>query len=172
MKLDNIIKLSLSIIMCEFAGVIGSVVTIPGVKEWFVNLQKPVFNPPNWLFAPVWSLLFLLMGISFYLVWDKNWQVKNKINWFKNLFNKFSDKTKAIAIFFIQLILNIFWSFLFFGFHNPTLSFFELLLLWIAIFLTIVYFYRVSKWAGYLLLPYIVWVSFAGVLNLFLWILN
>jgi len=167
--------------MCEFAGVIGSVVTIPGVKEWFVNLQKPVFSPPNWLFAPVWSLLFLLMGISFYLVWDKNWQAKNKINWlknikcsekFENLFSNFSDKTKTIAIFFIQLILNIFWSFLFFGFHNPAFAFFDLLLLWIAIFLTIIYFYRVSKWAGYLLVPYILWVSFAGVLNLFLWILN
>ena len=181
MKFDNIIKLSISIIICEFAGVIGSVFTMPSIAGWFKSLNKPFFNPPNWIFAPVWSLLFLLMGISFYLVWDKKWIVKNKIGKIKKIkTNAFLEsiwtgkwqKQGIISIFFIQLFLNICWSLLFFGKHFIGFAFFELLVLWLAILFTIISFYRVSKISAYLLLPYIAWVSFAGILNYWLLILN
>jgi tryptophan-rich sensory protein len=181
MKFNNIIKISISIIICELAGVIGSIFTASSIKDWYGGLNKPFFNPPNWIFAPVWSLLFLLMGVSFYLVWNKKWVVKNKIgkfnkiklnNFFEKVWNGKWQKQGIISIFFLQLILNIYWSLLFFGKHSIGGAFFELLLLWIAILVTIISFYRVSKLAAYLLLPYILWVSFAGVLNLSLWILN
>jgi len=181
MNSDKIIKLSISIIICEFAGVIGSVFTTPSIENWFADLNKPVFSPPNWIFAPVWTLLFLLMGIAFYLAWDKKWTVKNKIKiGAKIKLNKFFEefwsgkwqKGTTISIFFIQLFLNIYWSLLFFGRHAIGSAFFELIVLWFAILLTIISFYRVSKTAAYLLLPYILWVSFAGILNYFLWTLN
>jgi len=181
MKLDKIIKLSISIIICELAGVLGSVFTVPSVGVWYKSLNKPGFNPPSWIFTPVWSILFLLMGVSFYLAWDKSWKVKNEIKKIKSIkLNPTSQKLwqgkwqkiNIVAIFFVQLILNIFWSLLFFGLHFTDVAFFELLMLWFAILFTIVNFYRVSKTAAYLLLPYILWVSFAGILNYFLWILN
>ena len=178
---DNIIKFSISIIICQLAGVIGSVFTVPAIDDWLNNLNKPSFNPPNWIFAPVWSILFLLMGISFYIVWNKNWEIENEItkvnkkpwNFFsEKLLNGKWKKINIIAIFFIQLFLNVCWTIIFFGMHSPSVAFFELLMLWFAILFTIINFYRVSKLAAYLLLPYILWVSFAGVLNYFLWILN
>jgi tryptophan-rich sensory protein len=181
MTLNKIIKLSVSIIICELAGVIGSVFTMPAIGDWYKGLNKPSFSPPNWIFGPAWSILFLLMGISLYLVWEKEWVVKNKIGKLKNkawnsvsqdFFDGKWQKINIIAIFFVQLFLNICWSAIFFGRHSPSYAFFELLMLWFAILFTIVNFYRVSKLAAYLLLPYILWVSFAGVLNLFLWILN
>jgi len=180
MKFNKVIKLSISIIICEFAGVIGSIFTTPSIGGWFKNLNKPSFNPPNWIFAPVWSLLFLLMGISLYLVWEKNWVVKNKIGLQKKAWNRYSEKfwqgswqkANIILIFSVQLFLNILWSVVFFGKHSPNVAFFVLLMLWFAILSTIINFYRVSKASAYLLLPYILWVSFAGVLNFYLWILN
>jgi len=178
---NKIIKLCLSIILCEFAGVIGSVFTTSSIGSWYKNLEKPVFNPPSWIFAPVWSALFLLMGIAFYLAWEAEWKFKNEIKFFKKIklfsvvkgfLDKFSDKTKTISIFYIQLVLNILWSVAFFGMHNVGLAFVGLLLLWLAIALTAVAFYRISKTAGYLFYPYLVWVAFAGFLNFSIWILN
>jgi len=193
MKLNKIIKLAISIIICELAGVVGSTFTTPAIGNWFKDLNKPSFNPPNWVFGPVWSILFLLIGISLYIVWDKKWKVENeiidlikieKIKKIKNsilrdiysvhrkLWSGSWQKLNIVSIFFIQLGLNVRWSMVFFGEHSVGSAFFVLLMLWFAILFTIVNFYRVSKLAAYLLLPYILWVTYAGVLSYFFWILN
>jgi tryptophan-rich sensory protein len=181
MKYNNIVKLLVSIIICELAGVIGALFTTPNINSWYKGLQKPFFNPPNWIFGPVWTTLFILMGVSLYLVWSKNWKVKNKI--FSNIKkapSKISEKflsgswmkANIILIFSFQLLLNIIWSFIFFAKQNPGAAFFELIMLWFAIIFTIINFYRVSKTSAYLLIPYILWVSFAGFLNFTIWMLN
>jgi benzodiazapine receptor len=155
---NGIFQLVISLIVCQFAGFIGSVFTMPAIPTWYVSLNKPPFTPPNWLFSPVWIFLFVLMGISAFLVWSKG----------------FGDKRVRIAlsIFAVQLILNILWSAVFFGFRSPLAGLIEIAILWIAIWLTILNFFKVSKTAGLLLMPYILWVSFAAVLNFFIWRLN
>jgi tryptophan-rich sensory protein len=155
MNKNNLIKLFASIIICELAGVVGSIFTAPAVGTWFKTLVKPVFAPPNWVFGPVWSMLFFLMGISLYLVWNKK-----------------GNKEQALQFFAIQLFLNIAWSFLFFGLRSPYLAFIGIIFLWIAILFTIIKFYKINKISAYLLVPYILWVSFAAILNCSLWILN
>ncbi len=181
MKYNDLLKLLISIIICEVAGFVGSIFTMPEINSWYKNLNKPAFSPPNWIFGPVWTTLFILMGVSLYLVWSKKWKPKNKFDSKKaNIWNPLSQKfllgswqkANIIVIFAIQLVLNILWSVIFFGMHSPGAAFFELLMLWFAIIFTIINFYRISKTASLLLIPYILWVSFAGVLNLFLWILN
>jgi len=154
----NISKLLASILLCQLAGVIGSVFTASSLENWYFLLEKPSFNPPSWVFFPVWTTLYILMGISLYLVWEKGLQKP--------------EVKKGILIFGIQLGLNSLWSFLFFGLKSPYYAFIEIILLWFAIFLTILQFRKISKTASYLLLPYIVWVSFAAVLNYYIWILN
>lgn len=172
---SNIAKFIVSIVVCQLAGVIGSFFTAPAVSSsWFTELKKPSFFPPNWLFAPAWIVLYLLMGISLFLVWKKNWEViipaggQEKKSW-----NPFSTKLwtgswreeNAILIFSLQLILNILWSIIFFGLKSSAVAFIEILMLWFSILYTIVNFYRISKPAAYLLMPYILWVSFAALLN-------
>ncbi len=178
---QKIVKLVISILICEGAGIIGSFFTAPAIKTWYVSLEKPVFNPPNWLFAPVWTVLFLLMGISLYLVWAKNWRVQAPEGEFtKKAWNPISEKLwsgtwkeeNAIAIFVLQLVLNILWSVIFFGLKMPAVAFVEILMLWVAILYTIVNFYRISKLAAYLLIPYIVWVTLAAILNFSIITLN
>jgi benzodiazapine receptor len=154
----RILKLVISLIICQFAGFIGSVFTTPAIPTWYVTLTKPSFTPPNWLFSPVWTFLFVLMGISAFLVWDKGLDDKQV-------------KT-ALSIFGVQLILNILWSAVFFGFRSPFAGLIEITILWIAIWLTVVNFFKVSRTAGLLILPYILWVSFAIALNFFIWRLN
>ncbi|MFA6007548.1 MAG: TspO/MBR family protein [Candidatus Shapirobacteria bacterium] len=145
-------KLLISILVCELSGVIGSIFTISSVKTWYVtDLVKPSFNPPSWLFGPVWTTLFLLMGVALYLVWQR----KKISKWF-----------------WIQLLLNILWSVLFFGVKRPDLAFLEIVVLWIAILKTILEFGKVNKKAGRLLWPYLLWVSFAAFLNLMIVRLN
>lgn len=153
----NWLKLVLSLIICLAAGGIGSIFTTPAINGWYAILQKPEFNPPNWIFGPVWTTLFILMGIALYLVWSKSNEQEGR---------------KAIILFGLQLTLNIAWSFCFFYLHNPLAGLVEIIFLWLAILLTIIYFYKISKSAAYLLVPYILWVSFASVLNYFLFILN
>ncbi len=148
----NLLKLIVCILIAEGAGIIGSFATFSSVKTWYLtDLIKPSWNPPSWIFGPVWTFLFFLMGIALYLVWTK----KNKIFWF-----------------WIQLILNIVWSFLFFGLKNPWFAFFEIIILWFAIIKTILEFKKYNKTASYLLLPYLAWVSFASFLNLAIALLN
>lgn len=138
------------------AGFIGSYFTMDAIPNWYAGLNKPSFNPPNWIFGPVWSTLYLLMGISFYKVWTSN-----------------SDMKKiAIAIFSVQIVLNTLWSILFFGLQNPVVAFGEIIILWIMIILNIVVFYRINKISGLLLIPYLLWVSFASFLNYSIMILN
>jgi translocator protein len=141
-----------------FAGFLGSIFTISAIPGWYATLIKPVFSPPNYVFGPVWSILYLLMGISAYLVW-KEGLGKKKVK-------------MALKIFFVQLALNTLWSILFFGLKSPTLSFIEIILLWILIFVTIKEFYQISKIAGLLLVPYILWVTFASILNVSIVLLN
>jgi len=152
--LVNTVRLLASIVLCQSVGFAGAIFTIPAIKGWYQTINKPSFNPPSWIFSPVWTVLFLLMGISLYLVWKKG------IN------------TKAIMLFVAQLALNFFWSVLFFGLESPGLAFIDLVLLWAAILATILVFSKVSKLAGLLLLPYLLWVTFAGVLNFAIYILN
>ena len=177
----NFLKLITSIIICEAAGIIGSIFTAPSVKDWYPYLLKPSFNPPDWLFAPVWTILFLLMGISLYLVRAKKWESNVSSEEKKEkAWNPISTKLwrgewreeNAIMIFYLQLVLNILWSIIFFGFRAFDIAFIEILMLWFAILYTIINFYRISKPAGYLLIPYLLWVSFASVLNFYIWWLN
>lgn len=158
MSKTKIFKFLLAILICQAAGLVGFIFTRPAISSWYMGIEKPSFNPPNWIFAPVWTLLFLLMGISLYLVWKKGWQEK--------------IVRSAIFVFSAQLILNIVWSLLFFGLKSPFFAFVEIIILWLAIFLTIIKFNKVSSTAGLLLLPYIIWVSFAAFLNFFIWRLN
>ena len=144
--------------LCQFAGAIGSVYTASSLENWYLLLEKPAFNPPSWVFFPAWVILYTLMGISFYLVWEKGLQEQ--------------EIKMGMLIFGIQLGLNAFWSFLFFGLKSPYYAFVEIVLLWLAIFLTILKFRKISKIASYPLFPYILWVSFAMLLNYYIWILN
>jgi len=152
------IKLSVSVLACLIAGFVGSVATMPSIPTWYASLQKPAFNPPNWIFGPVWTTLFIMMGVAAFLVWDKG--LENK-------------KVKiSLAIFGLQLLLNVLWSILFFGLQSPLYAFIDIIMLWASILATIIYFYRISAAAAYLLIPYILWVSFASILNLSIVILN
>lgn len=155
----NIPKLLLSVGVCLGAGIVGSVFTTSSIPTWYQTLNKPFFSPPNWIFAPVWTTLYILMGISLYLFWVK----KSPST---------SLRTSVPAIFWVQLILNVTWSIIFFGFKNPVLAFVNIIALWIAIFLTIKSFHKINKLASNLLLPYLIWVSFATILNLSIVILN
>lgn len=138
------------------AGFIGSFATTPAIPTWYQSLNKPIFNPPNWLFAPVWTLLFILMGIAAWLVFIKGNQ----------------QKSQALKLFFIQLVFNTLWSILFFGLKSPTLALGEIIILWALIYKTQKAFLKQDKLAGWLLVPYLAWVSFAAILNLSIVVLN
>ena len=157
MKPTDILKLAASIILCQLAGLLGSFFTTPAIPTWYQTLNKPIFTPPNWIFAPAWISLFILMGISLFMVWRRQDHPQGKI---------------AFIFFFVQLILNIFWSGAFFGLRSLILGLMDIILLWIAILLMILNFLKISKAAGLLLLPYLFWVSFAALLNFSLWVLN
>jgi tryptophan-rich sensory protein len=151
MNIHKTIKLILSILICEAAGVIGSFFTSMTVKTWYPTLNKPVFNPPSYVFGVVWVTLYALMGISLYLVWQTGLQNKKK--------------KKAIIIFSIQLIFNVLWTAIFFGAKSITGGLIVIcILLWLII-LTIYKFYPISKLSAYLLIPYLLWVIFACILN-------
>ncbi len=153
-------KIVLAIVVCELAGIVGSAFTISSVSSWYVTLLKPALNPPSWVFGPVWTLLYLLMGISVFLVWENKSEVAA------------ADRKRGLILFAIQLVLNALWSIFFFGFHDPALALLDLIALWIAILATMIWFYKISRPAMYLLLPYILWVSFAMYLNYSIYALN
>jgi benzodiazapine receptor len=158
MKLNLVIKLVICLALTFSAAFIGSIFTGRAVPDWYAALNKPSFTPPNWLFGPVWTILYILMAISAFIVWQKglaNQAVKS-----------------ALILYLIQLVLNALWSVIFFGLKLPLPAFIEIILLWCAIAFTIFTFARISITAALLLVPYILWVSFAAVLNFFLWFLN
>jgi benzodiazapine receptor len=147
-----------AILMTEGAGLAGSIFTTPNIQTWYAGLLKPAFNPPNWIFGPVWTILFLMMGISLALVIISG---KNSAFFWP-----------AVAVFAVQLALNILWSFVFFYLHNPLYGFIEIIFLLLAIALTIFYFYKINHVAAWMLVPYILWVSFATILTASIWRLN
>ena len=156
--LKNLPKLLFAIILSELAGILGALFTTQAISTWYVFLNKPFFSPPNWLFGPVWTLLYALMGIAWYLIWLQGWN-KKKIR-------------LASYYFFVQLVLNSLWSISFFGLQAPVLGLVNISVLWVAIVATMKQFYPLSKTAFYLLIPYIAWVSFATALNAAIVVLN
>lgn len=158
MKAKDFFKLATSVALCEATGIAGAYFTMSPVTSWYVTLDKPSFSPPGWIFGPVWTLLYLLMGISLFLVWKKGFKSKKS--------------QAALYVFAAQLFLNFVWSILFFGLHSPLLALFDIIALWLMIVLTIIKFRPIFKPAAYLLIPYFLWVSFASILNLSVWMLN
>lgn len=163
--MKSYIKLGLAIIICLGAGFAGSVFTMPAIDTWYIDLVKPVGNPPSWVFGPVWTTLYILMGIALYLVWQES---------------RSRERSLGLKFFALQLILNAVWSPVFFGstsltingLNNIGLALIVIVLLWLAILATIITFARVSKIAAWLLVPYILWVSYATYLNASIYVLN
>jgi len=148
----NYKRLIASLVLPQLAGVVGSLFTFSSVSTWYVGLIKPALNPPSWIFGPVWITLYLLMGISVYLIWQKD--------------------SKATTLFWIHLFFNASWSVIFFGLQNPGLALINILVILVFIIALIIKFWKIDKRASYLLVPYLLWVSFATYLNYSIWILN
>lgn len=151
-------KFLVSVVGCELVGFLATPFTISAIPTWYAGLNKPFFAPPNWVFGPVWTLLYFLMGVAFYLIWKQDLKKK-----------KVAIATK---FFLIQLGLNFIWSPIFFGLRSPFIGLFVILAMWGFIVITMKKFFSLSRSAFYLLIPYLVWVSFASVLNLAIVILN
>ncbi len=158
MRVNNFFKLVIAIVVSELAGVIGSFFTISAIPTWYAGLIKPALNPPSWVFGPAWTTLYALMGIAAFLVWKIGWERR--------------DVKMALGVFSVQLFLNAIWSIIFFGLQSPGWALVDITLLWLAIVWTIVVFYKISRPAAWLLVPYILWVSFASYLNYSIWVLN
>ena len=152
------VELVLFVALCEIGGVVAAFFTTSSIPTWYAGLRKPDLAPPNWVFAPIWTTLYGLMGASLFLVWSKT-------------LGKGLGRL-AIAVFIMQLILNVLWSYLFFGLRSPFLGLVEITILWFAIAATVAFFSRISRTAGLMLLPYMGWVSLAGYLNYMIFILN
>lgn len=157
--MNKYIKIAIALLVCLAVGYSASTVTRPSVETWYPTLIKPIFNPPNWIFMPMWTLLYILMAVAAGLVWDKIKEQNDAVK-------------KALLFFIIQLTLNAIWSYLFFGLKNPMLALVEIALLWLMIYETYLKFIKINKIAGYLLIPYMAWVTFAAVLNANIWWLN
>ncbi|MEI2749621.1 MAG: TspO/MBR family protein [Ferruginibacter sp.] len=156
--MKQVIRLFICILIPVAIGAVSGFFTSAGVQGWYKTLVKPSFNPPNWLFAPVWTTLYIMMGIACYLVWKSS--------------KAESEKRQALTLYGIQLVLNFFWSIIFFYLEQPGWAFVEIIFLWIFILLTILSFRKISIAAAWLLVPYICWVSFASLLNFYIWKLN
>lgn len=145
-------RILLCVAICLAVGYLSSITTQSSIKTWYPTIEKPIFNPPNWVFAPVWTMLFILMGIAAGMVW-------NKLETNKELVKK------GLLFFTIQLLLNALWSYLFFGLNNVLLALIEIILLWLVIYETYHIFKQIDKKASYLLIPYLAWVGFATILT-------
>ncbi len=157
MQISNTPKLIISIILTVGLGSLGGLFTIAEIPTWYAGLNKPSFNPPNWIFGPMWTTLYLLMGISFYMIWK---------------IPPSPARTQAIRIFVIQFVLNFCWSIIFFSMHQIGWALVEIIAMWVCILLTILQFRKLSTTAAVLLIPYLLWVSFASLLNGSIWQLN
>ena len=151
------LSLVIFLVVCFAAAGIGGAVTTPKIGTWYSTLAKPSWNPPNWIFGPVWSALYFCMAVAAWLVWRQD---------------GFFDATVPLTLFAVQLVLNVLWSYIFFGLEKPALAFGEVILLWTAIAATMIVFWQRSVIAGILFVPYLAWVSFASFLNFTLWRLN
>jgi translocator protein len=156
--MSKILKLIISIAVPVAVGAVSGLFTVSEISGWYQTINKPSWNPPSWIFSPVWTTLYIMMGIALYLVWTA--EVKP------------AAKKKAIAFFVIQLVLNFFWSFIFFKQHQIGLAFAEIIIMFVFILMTIFSFARINKAAAWLLVPYISWVSFATILTYTIWQLN
>ncbi|MBU4082342.1 tryptophan-rich sensory protein [Patescibacteria group bacterium] len=154
----NYKRLIISLALPQLAGIVGSLFTTSAIPTWYATLQRPSFSPPNWIFGPAWITLYILMGISVYLIWQK--VEKNK------------TARNAMWLFWIHLFFNAIWSIIFFGLQNPGLAFVNIIIIWLLIIALMIKFWKINRWATYLLIPYLLWVSFASVLNYFIWYLN
>lgn len=157
MKSTLRLKILVSIILPLSVGAIAGIATAQSIPEWYVTLNKPSFNPPNWIFGPVWTTLYILMGISLFLVWKQD---------------PGKERNRAILIFSLQLLLNFAWSFIFFYFRMIDFALIEIILLWITIVVMLVLFYKIKPIASYINIPYLLWVTFATVLNTSYYFLN
>ena len=156
--MSNNFKFIISILLPMIIGGISGSFTSASINTWYVTLNKPWFNPPNWIFGPVWTLLYLMMGIAFYMIWKS--EAVNAV------------KQTAVILFAAQLLVNFLWSLIFFYLKQPGWAMLDIILMWILIVATIFSFGKISSTAAWLMLPYICWVSFAMILNFYLWKLN
>jgi benzodiazapine receptor len=157
--MQKIIRITVVLTTCLLVGYFSGIVTRESITTWYPTLVKPSFNPPNWVFAPVWTILYIMMGVAGGMVWNRLEQDPENVK-------------KAFTFFIIQLALNAAWSVIFFYFHNPFLALIEVILFWLLIFETHIQFKKIDKTAGLLFIPYLAWVSFATVLNASIWWLN
>lgn len=153
----QILGLVFFLAICLGVGGIGAMATTPEIDGWYRDLQKPSWNPPSWVFGPVWTTLYILMAVAAWFVWRKQ---------------GFKGAELPLSLFGVQLLLNLAWSWIFFHFHKPGWAFAELVILWLFILATVVTFFRMTRTAGLLLLPYLGWTTFASVLNFTIWRLN
>jgi translocator protein len=157
MKKSDIRKLVISILIPLALGAIAGRFTAQAVPEWFASLNRPSFSPPNWIFGPVWTVLYILLGISLFLIWK---QIPSK------------ERANALWIFSVQMFLNFIWSFVFFYFNQIGLALIVIIGLWLSITLMLVSFYKIKPLSAYLNIPYFLWVTFASALNAGYYILN
>ena len=157
MNRSQFLKLLVSILLPLGLGSLAGIFTAEAVPEWFATLKKPSFNPPNWVFGPVWTTLYILMGFSLYLIW------KEDVSKRRNL---------ALVVFLFQLVLNFCWSFIFFYFNMIGFALVEIILLWICIVVMLVLFYKIKPVAAFINIPYLLWVTFATILNASYYFLN
>lgn len=151
-------KLAIAIVICELTGIVSGLISQSDLNSWYRTLEKPSWNPPSWLFGPVWTTLYILMAVALWLVWKHD--------------TRESLKQRAMWVFALQLFLNFCWSILFFNLHSPELAFVDIVIMLITIAITIFLFYRISRPAAYLLIPYLAWVCFATILNYTLMTMN
>ncbi|MGD0962445.1 MAG: TspO/MBR family protein [Candidatus Acidiferrales bacterium] len=152
---ESLGRLVASVAVCLGAAGLGAFMTTPALRPWYAGLNKPPWTPPNWLFGPVWTVLYLAMAVAAWLVWQRT-----------------GLRHRPMKVFVLQLALNVAWSGLFFGFRSPGAAFAEMIALWLAILATLIEFWKTMPAAGWLFIPYLIWVSFAAALNFSIWRLN
>ncbi len=157
-SVNNFFKFAVAVVGCELVGILATPFTLSAIPDWYSILSKPAFSPPNWVFGPAWTMLYFFMGTSAFLIWQKG--LKKRM------------VKEALFYFLAQLFFNFIWSVLFFGLRSPILGLIDILVLWVLILITTIKFYKLSKPASYLLIPYLAWVSFAAILNLSIVFLN
>jgi len=154
--MNNTSKLLITILVPQLLGGLGALVTVASIGSWYQSIEKPFFTPPSWVFGPAWTVLYLMMGFAAFLIWKADHSLKKM----------------ALGIFAAQLVLNALWSPAFFGLESPILGLVIIIPLWVLILMCIKIFFLINKTAAYLMVPYILWVSFATLLNVSIWYLN